>query len=502
MLSFIQSFAAHLPLDPNSAHLTGVPSDIRSLITLIGGLWILLSYVIPQTALSFRKGVLHFTDSLFIPPNDLLFKQVMRHLAQTPEAFIFPSKEEATDGSLLKRFALLWLKLLFKSNAVTATTRSTRDWLSDEDMGGATNLPSDDYADDPAGYLRKFKHQSMICPVAITPARDTLIAFFFENHLLVLDRGTLGSPPWVQENITLYGPQAIIKRFLRHVQQKTVERLGEATSTYIPKVTPMECTWRLLASRKPRASTTMILEANMLESLLKDLFHFLNPDTKASYEQHGKPYRKGYLFYGPPGNGKTSLAMVVAARISSDVYAPQFTPNMTDESLINLIYALPNQAILLLEDIDRVKFSQPVSNSAGDTVRYEPDVASHQGVSLGGLLNALDGPYAREDLIVIMTANNPENIPDALIRPGRIDLKLFFPNATKEMLQNCHRRLCGQVEKDSQGDLQAEEFAQQLPAEVYPIAAIQGFLLDSRERTKTAEAFVSWSKKNQELSVA
>ncbi|KAJ5522958.1 AAA-type ATPase Bcs1 [Penicillium frequentans] len=485
MLSFIQSFAAHLPLDPNSAHLTGVPSDIRSLITLIGGLWILLSYVIPQTALSFRKGVLHFTDSLFIPPNDLLFKQVMRHLAQTPEAFIFPSKEEATDGSLLKRFALLWLKLLFKSNAVTATTRSTRDWLSDEDMGGATNLPSDDYADDPAGYLRKFKHQSMICPVAITPARDTLIAFFFENHLLVLDRGTLGSPPWVQENITLYGPQAIIKRFLRHVQQKTVERLGEATSTYIPKVTPMECTWRLLASRKPRASTTMILEANM--------------QATSSMESLTE---KGTSFMAPPGNGKTSLAMVVAARISSDVYAPQFTPNMTDESLINLIYALPNQAILLLEDIDRVKFSQPVSNSAGDTVRYEPDVASHQGVSLGGLLNALDGPYAREDLIVIMTANNPENIPDALIRPGRIDLKLFFPNATKEMLQNCHRRLCGQVEKDSQGDLQAEEFAQQLPAEVYPIAAIQGFLLDSRERTKTAEAFVSWSKKNQELSVA
>merc|ERR1719476_335954 len=47
-------------------------------------------------------------------------------------------------------------------------------------------------------------------------------------------------------------------------------------------------------------------------------------------------------------------------------------------------------------------------------------------LNLSGLLNVLDGVVDTPERILIMTTNHPEQLDPALIRPGRIDKKIFL----------------------------------------------------------------------------
>lgn len=54
---------------------------------------------------------------------------------------------------------------------------------------------------------------------------------------------------------------------------------------------------------------------------------------------------------------------------------------------------------------------------------WRPDLDK---LSLAGLLNVLDGVVDSPGRIVIMTTNHPEKLDPALVRPGRIDKKIFL----------------------------------------------------------------------------
>ena len=49
-------------------------------------------------------------------------------------------------------------------------------------------------------------------------------------------------------------------------------------------------------------------------------------------------------------------------------------------------------------------------------------------VTFSGLLNALDGVASSEERIIFMTTNHLEHLDNALIRPGRVDVKDFISN--------------------------------------------------------------------------
>jgi ATP-dependent 26S proteasome regulatory subunit len=52
-------------------------------------------------------------------------------------------------------------------------------------------------------------------------------------------------------------------------------------------------------------------------------------------------------------------------------------------------------------------------------------------VTLSGLLNAIDGTCSPEGHVLIMTTNHPEKLDSALIRSGRISVKIAFSHATR-----------------------------------------------------------------------
>ena len=55
-------------------------------------------------------------------------------------------------------------------------------------------------------------------------------------------------------------------------------------------------------------------------------------------------------------------------------------------------------------------------------------VPENDKLNLAALLNVLDGVVDTPDRIVIMTSNHPEKLDPALVRPGRINRKLFLGN--------------------------------------------------------------------------
>lgn len=55
-------------------------------------------------------------------------------------------------------------------------------------------------------------------------------------------------------------------------------------------------------------------------NFIKDLREYLAPKTRRWYVKRGIPYRRGYLFHGPPGTGKSSLCIGAAGNVELKIY--------------------------------------------------------------------------------------------------------------------------------------------------------------------------------------
>ncbi|KAF4999102.1 hypothetical protein F66182_16285 [Fusarium sp. NRRL 66182] len=161
------------------------------------------------------------------------------------------------------------------------------------------------------------------------------------------------------------------------------------------------------------------MSSALIKDIIEDLERFLRPETKLWHNQRGIPYRYGILFEGPPGTGKTSLCIALAGRFKLKIFILNLS-NITDSELQGLMSSLPEQCILLLEDID----SQKITNVRA----AEPDAGKplQPLLTLSGLLNAIDGVTASEGRILIMTTNLRDKLDDALTRPGRVDKTITF----------------------------------------------------------------------------
>lgn len=132
---------------------------------------------------------------------------------------------------------------------------------------------------------------------------------------------------------------------------------------------------------------------------------------------------RGVLLTGPAGTGKTMFARIMAAKSQAVFYLINGPEVMSkwygqSEELIRMIFAdaRKQRSIIFFDEIDSV------AGRRTDTAHE----ASNRVVAT--LLTELDGFSPREhQLMVLATTNRPEDVDDALRRPGRLDWQIEFP---------------------------------------------------------------------------
>jgi chaperone BCS1 len=138
---------------------------------------------------------------------------------------------------------------------------------------------------------------------------------------------------------------------------------------------------------------------------------------------------------------------------------------------------VPEDSVILFEDIDCMKAGnrRPESNEWSEKqpssiVTEKIDPAAGFAVTLSGLLNVLDGFHAPENVVFVMTTNKVEALDPALLRPGRIDYRLFMGEAVESQRIELYRRFFPEAT-----EAEARDFAQAHYAET--MAEFQGLLL-------------------------
>lgn len=174
---------------------------------------------------------------------------------------------------------------------------------------------------------------------------------------------------------------------------------------------------------------SIFLDQGVKEDLIDDLDTFFSNEEK--YNNIGIPWHRGYLFYGPPGNGKSSLAAAIAHRYKMNLFNLPLSGVKDDKALSENIMRIADNSILLLEDIDI--FSKSIGRTQADN-----------GPTLAGLLNALDGVSTPHGLMTFMTTNHIDSLDPALIRPGRIDKRIELTAPTQYQVESMFEFIYGE----------------------------------------------------------
>ncbi|CAM9883571.1 unnamed protein product [Discosporangium mesarthrocarpum] len=180
-----------------------------------------------------------------------------------------------------------------------------------------------------------------------------------------------------------------------------------------------------LMQEKPDVTYTDIGGMDMQKQEVKEavelpLTHF------ELYRQIGIDPPRGVLMYGPPGTGKTMMAKAVANATTASfisVVGSEFVQKYLGEGprMVRDVFRLAREnapSVIFIDEIDAIA-----------TKRFDAQTGADREVQriLLELLNQMDGFDQTTNVKVIMATNRADTLDPALLRPGRLDRKIEFP---------------------------------------------------------------------------
>merc|ERR1712054_76812 len=149
-------------------------------------------------------------------------------------------------------------------------------------------------------------------------------------------------------------------------------------------------------------------------------------DHPEKFLKFGMSPSRGVLFFGPPGTGKTLLAKAVANECSANfisVKGPELLSMWFGESESNIrdIFDKARAAapcVVFLDELDSIAKARGASS--GDAGGASDRVVNQ-------LLTEMDGMTSKKNVFVIGATNRPEQLDNALCRPGRLDTLVYVP---------------------------------------------------------------------------
>lgn len=205
----------------------------------------------------------------------------------------------------------------------------------------------------------------------------------------------------------------ILRPYLQHIHTAfdEIDQRKKEVRLYINAEAETERNgrWRSLPFSHPSTIDTVAMDADVKNKIKSDMESFLK--SRQYYHRLGRVWKRSYLLYGPSGTGKSSFVAGMANFLCYDVYNIDLS-NVTDDSdLKMLLLQTTSKSLIVIEDLDRYL------------------AAKSTAVSLSGILNFMDGIFSccGEERVMVFTMNGKDQIDPTVLRPGRIDVHVYFP---------------------------------------------------------------------------
>uniref|UniRef100_A0A7S0RT80 AAA+ ATPase domain-containing protein n=1 Tax=Chlamydomonas leiostraca TaxID=1034604 RepID=A0A7S0RT80_9CHLO len=297
---------------------------------------------------------------------------------------------------------------------------------------------------------------------------------------------------------------ATVKAFIDHCRESYIDENIKAGNLVILRSTKHHHIYSMYPFDTTKSFDNMFfLEKQMIKDRL-DMFM----STEDEYKRLGMPYTLGFLFHGAPGTGKTSMIKAIAKYTGrhvvvlspKNVTSLQMLMDVMFKELISHLKIPIKKRLIVFEEIDCGEWQHIVSargrrlgdqgnscnedaasnhsklvealvNTLGENskkphrkkcggVQFDP-ISGDDPLTLGDFLEALDGIVEMPGRMIIMTSNRPDQLDDALVRPGRIDMAVEFKKMRRQDIAEMYKLwFCENIPRDVYDEIKDYAFSQ------------------------------------------